>query len=64
MLSELKADEFILMGAVLEDAVKYTALGLLIRRKKAGLMSPFLTFRAVLLLAEHLNKQGKKLKKF
>ena len=39
MLSELKADEFILIGAAMEDAVKYTALGLLVRRKKVTILT-------------------------
>ena len=33
MLSELRADEFILVGGIMETAIKATALGLLARRK-------------------------------
>lgn len=38
MLSELQADEFILIGAVTEGAVKATALGLLARRKNVTVL--------------------------
>lgn len=33
MLSELRADEFLIMGALTEDAIKATVLGLLARKK-------------------------------
>lgn len=39
MLSELRADEFIVFGAVTEDAVKKTVLGLLARRKHVTLLT-------------------------
>jgi len=38
MLTELEADEFILIGAVTEGAVKATALGLLARRKNVTIL--------------------------
>jgi len=38
MLSELQADELIVFGAALEEAVKATALGLLARRKNVTLL--------------------------
>ena len=38
LLSEVQADEFILMGAGTEDAVKATALGLLHRSKKVSII--------------------------
>ncbi len=38
MLTELQADEFILIGASVEDAVKVTALGLLARRKNVTVL--------------------------
>lgn len=38
LLSEVQADEFILMGAGTEDAVKATALGLLHRSKKVSIV--------------------------
>lgn len=38
MLSELQADEFILIGAVTEGAVKATALGLLARQKNVTVL--------------------------
>lgn len=38
LLSELKANEFVLMGAGTEDAVKATALGLLQRSKKVSII--------------------------
>ena len=39
MLSELLADEFILIGATTESAIKATALGLLARRKKVTILT-------------------------
>lgn len=39
MLSELKVDEFIIIGAVTEKAVKATVLGLLARRKNVTLLT-------------------------
>ncbi|MHC4658702.1 MAG: cysteine hydrolase family protein, partial [Planctomycetota bacterium] len=39
MLSELEADEFILVGALTEGAVKATALGLLARQKNVTLLA-------------------------
>ena len=39
MLSELKADEFILIGATAEAAIKTTALGLLVRRKHVTILT-------------------------
>lgn len=39
MLSELKADEFIIFGVTLESAVKSTALGLLMRKKHVTLIN-------------------------
>ncbi|MHC5061419.1 MAG: cysteine hydrolase family protein [Planctomycetota bacterium] len=39
MLSELRANEFILIGATAEGAVKATALGLLARRKSVTLLT-------------------------
>jgi nicotinamidase-related amidase len=38
MLSELQADEFIVIGAAMEEAVKATVLGLLARRKNVTLL--------------------------
>ena len=38
MLTELRADEFILIGATAEDAVKATALGLLLRGKNVTVL--------------------------
>ncbi|MHC4394187.1 MAG: cysteine hydrolase family protein [Planctomycetota bacterium] len=38
MLSELRADEFIVIGATIEEAVKATVLGLLARRKSVTLL--------------------------
>ena len=38
VLSELKVSEFILFGATTEEAVKATALGLLVRRKKVTIL--------------------------
>ena len=39
VLSELKVDEFIVIGAVTEDAVKSTVLGLLARRKHVTVLT-------------------------
>jgi nicotinamidase-related amidase len=39
MLSELEADEFVLVGAVTEGAIKATALGLLSRQKNVTILS-------------------------
>lgn len=39
MLSELRVDEFIIIGAITEDAIKATALGLLSRRKKVTILT-------------------------
>ena len=38
MLTELEADEFILIGSLVEDAIKATALGLLARRKNVRVL--------------------------
>lgn len=38
LLSEVRADEFILIGASTEDAIKSTALGLLQRRKNVSIV--------------------------
>jgi len=38
MLTELEADEFILIGSLLEGAIKATALGLLARRKNVRVL--------------------------
>lgn len=38
VLSELKVSEFILFGAITEEAVKATTLGLLVRRKKVTIL--------------------------
>jgi nicotinamidase-related amidase len=39
MLSELRANEFVLIGATMEGAVKATALGLLARRKSVTILT-------------------------
>jgi nicotinamidase-related amidase len=39
ILSELRADEFVVIGAVTEEAVKATVLGLLARRKNVTLLT-------------------------
>jgi len=39
MLSELRASEFILIGATAEGAIKATALGLLVRRKNVTILT-------------------------
>lgn len=38
MLTELEADEFILIGSLVESAIKVTALGLLARRKNVRVL--------------------------
>jgi len=39
MLSELRVDEFLIIGALTEDAVKATVLGLLARRKRVTVLT-------------------------
>ncbi len=39
MLSELKVDEFLIIGALTEDAVKATVLGLLARKKRVTVLT-------------------------
>ncbi len=39
LFSELKADEFILIGATMEGSIKHTALGLIARKKRVTLMT-------------------------
>ncbi|AQT68049.1 Isochorismatase family protein [Anaerohalosphaera lusitana] len=44
ILSELKADEYILMGALNEEAIKKTAIGLLARRKHVTVLTDCLGY--------------------
>ncbi len=39
MLSEIRADEFVIIGSVAEEGVKYTALGLLVRERNVTIIS-------------------------
>jgi nicotinamidase-related amidase len=64
MLTELEADEFILIGSFIEGAIKATALGLLARRKNVRILVDATgsdNKRAAKLALQHLQAQGAKL---
>ncbi|MHC4645310.1 MAG: 6-phosphogluconolactonase [Planctomycetota bacterium] len=64
MLTELKADEFILIGSLIEGAIKATALGLLARRKNVRVLVDAACSnnkRAARLALRHIRAKGAKL---
>ena len=64
MLTELKADEFILIGSSVEGAIKATALGLLARSKNVRILvdaSGSDNKRAAKLALRHMRAKGAKL---
>jgi nicotinamidase-related amidase len=64
MLTELEADEFILIGSLVEGAIKATALGLLARGKKVRVLVDAVRSgnkRAANLALRHIWAKGGKL---
>ena len=64
MLTELEADEFILIGSLIEGAIKATALGLLARRKNVRVLVDAITSgnrRAAKLALQHMRAKGARL---
>ncbi len=64
MLTELEVDEFILIGSLLEGAIKATALGLLARRKKVRVLvdaTGSSNKRIAKLALRHMRAKGAKL---
>ena len=64
MLTELEADEFILIGSLLEGAIKATALGLLAREKNVRVLVDATSSgdkREAKLALRHMRAKGAKL---
>ena len=64
MLTELEADELILIGSLVESAIKATALGLLVRHKNVRILVDATCSgnkRAAKLALRHMRAKGAKL---